>query len=160
SGRQIAFVGLLPPEGSSADKYLQGISGSDFVSAWNSRTVRLLDISVPEFKYDYDASMADPLRKMGMVSAFSTSADFSGMIYPDLSTPGIHIDDVIHKTHIELDKNGTKAAAATAVIMKAGSVMREEEAIEVHLDRPFVYALVDTKTGIPLFAGILREATK
>lgn len=160
SGRQIAFVGLLPPEGSSADKYLQGISGSDFVSAWNSRTARLLDISVPEFKYDYDASMADPLRKMGMVSAFSTSADFSGMIYPDLNTPGIHIDDVIHKTHIELDKNGTKAAAATAVIMKAGSVMREEDAIEVHLDRPFVYALVDTKTGIPLFAGILREATK
>lgn len=160
SGRQIAFVGLLPPEGSGADKYLQGISGSDFVSAWNSREKRLLDISVPEFKYDYDASMAGPLKKIGMVSAFSNSADFSGMFYPDLSTPGMHIDDVIHKTHIELDKNGTKAAAATAVIMKAGSVIREEEAVEVHLDRPFVYALVDAKTGIPLFAGIFRDTAK
>lgn len=156
NGRQIAFVGLLPPEGSSADEYLEGISGNEFVSAWNSRKIKFLDISVPEFKYDYDTSMAGPLKSMGMTSAFTDSADFSGMFSPALSMPGVHIDDVIHKTHIELDKDGTKAAAATAVIMKENSIIHEEEAIEVHLDRPFVYALVDTKTGIPLFTGIYR----
>jgi len=68
------------------------------------------------------------------------------------------IDDVLHKTHIELDKNGTKAAAATAVIAKDGSAPpQQEETVEIKLDRPFVYALVDTETGIPLFIGTVNS---
>ncbi len=156
-GREIAFAGLLPPEGVSADEYLSGISGKEFISAWNSKKFATLDISVPQFKYDYDTSMRNPLYKMGMKKAFGNDANFSGMFVSSRTSPGIHIDDVIHKTHIELDMNGTKAAAATAVVMKASSIMHEEEVIEIHLDRPFIYALVDTKTGIPLFAGILRD---
>ena len=64
-------------------------------------------------------------------------------------------DRVIHKTHIELDRNGTKAAAVTAVIAKASS-MPVESPIEIRMDRPFVYALVDTETGIPLFIGSVK----
>lgn len=158
-GREIAFVGLLPPEGVSADEYLEGLSGKEFISAWKSKTNKRLDVTVPQFKYDYDASMTGPLKKMGMTKAFSEKANFTGMFVKSLTTPGMHIDDVIHKTHIELDKNGTKAAAATAVIMKASSAYIEEEVIEVHLDRPFVYALVDAKTGVPLFTGIFRNTT-
>ena len=156
-GRDIAFVGVLPPEEIKADEFLGGLTGADFISAWNSKGIRLLDVSVPQFKYDYSASMTDPLKRMGMLKAFSTDADFTGMVVPAETIPGVHIDDVLHKTHIELDRNGTKAAAATAVLMKASSVMHEEEAVEVHLDRPFIYALVDVDTGIPLFTGILRE---
>ena len=155
-GREIAFVGLLPHEGVSADEYLDGLKGSEFISAWNSKKVRMLDISVPQFKYDYDTSLEGPLKKMGMKQAFSDNADFSGIFIASPASSGIHIDDVIHKTHIELDRNGTKAAAATAVVMKESSIIMDDEVIEVHLDRPFIYALVDTKTGIPLFAGIYR----
>lgn len=68
------------------------------------------------------------------------------------------IDDVLHKTHIELDRNGTKAAAVTAVIVdKATAVLDPPKPKEVYLDRPFVYALVDTKTGCPLLLGVVEE---
>ena len=155
-GRDIAFVGVLPPEGIKADEFLGELTGASFISAWNSKEIKMLDVSVPQFKYDYSASMVDPLKRMGMQKAFGNDADFTGMVIPTAALPGVHIDDVIHKTHIELDKDGTKAAAATAVVMKANSIIHEDEAIEVHLDRPFVYALVDAKTGIPLFTGIYR----
>lgn len=158
SGGNIAFVGLLPPEGSTVDEYLEGLKGKEFIAAWKARKSRLLDISVPEFKYDYSASMAAPLKRMGMKRLFSDNAQLSGMLASTSSAQGIHVDDVIHKTHIELDKNGTKAAAVTAVIAKSSSAPIKEEVTEVHLNRPFVYMLVDTKTGIPLFAGILRKA--
>lgn len=156
-GGEIAFVGLLPPEDVSVNEYLGGITGKKFISAWKAKESKTLDISVPQFKYDYGASMKDPLMKMGMVRSFSSSANFKGMFTPTQNMPNINISDVIHKTHIELDKNGTKAAAVTAVIMeKSSAPPMEEEIIEVHLDRPFVYALVDTKTGIPLFTGVYR----
>ena len=78
------------------------------------------------------------------------TADFSGM-----GEPSVMVDRVIHKTHIELDRNGTKAAAATAVIAKEGSVYIDDP-IEIRMDRPFVYTLVDTRTGIPLFIGTVK----
>ena len=65
------------------------------------------------------------------------------------------VDRVIHKTHIELDRNGTKAAAATAVVAKESSAYMESP-IEIRMDRPFVYALVDNETGIPLFIGSVK----
>lgn len=157
AGRDIAFAGMLPPEGVAADEFIEGLTGADFISAWKAKEIKMLDVSLPQFKYDYSASMVDPLKRMGMHKAFSNYADFTAMAVPDAAVPGVHIDDVLHKTHIELDMNGTKAAAATAVVMKANSILHEEEVTEVHLDRPFVYALVDAKTGIPLFTGILRN---
>ena len=90
------------------------------------------------------------LQDMGMKKAFSTMADFSSM-----GEPSVMVDRVIHKTHIELDRNGTKAAAATAVTTKESSAYMESP-IEIRMDRPFVYALVDTATGIPLFIGTVK----
>ena len=107
-------------------------------------------LTMPEFTYDYGTELGPVLQAMGMNKAFSTAADFSGM-----GKPSVMVDRVIHKTHIELDRNGTKAAAATDVISKA-SIGYIEAPIEIRMDRPFVYALVDTETGIPLFIGTVR----
>ena len=64
---------------------------------------------------------------------------------------------MIHKTHIELDRCGTKAAAVTAVIVdKASSMPVEKEKKNVDLDHPFVYAIIDTESGIPLFIGTVK----
>ena len=149
-GGEISFVGILPPENTTADAFVQDMSGSGFRSAWNSRTQEHVMLTMPEFTYDYGTELGPVLQAMGMNKAFSTAADFSGM-----GKPSVMVDRVIHKTHIELDRNGTKAAAATAVISKASSVYIEAP-IEIRMDRPFVYALVDTETGIPLFIGTVR----
>ena len=149
-GGSISFVGILPPEDVAIDDFIQGMSGSAFRSAWRSRTSERVHLTMPEFKYDYDTELNSVLQSMGMREAFTENADFSRM-----GSPSVMVDRVLHKTHIELDKSGTKAAAVTAVMAKASSCVMDPP-IEITMDRPFVYAIVDTKTGIPLFIGSVK----
>ncbi|MBR0308819.1 MAG: hypothetical protein IJH92_07995 [Mogibacterium sp.] len=152
----LAFVGILPPEGVNAEEWLGTIKGSDIISAWKNPQERAVNLQMPEFKYDYDVKMKKLLMSMGMEEAFTNNADFSEMT----EGGGVHIDEVIHKTHIELDRNGTKAAAVAAVIGKANSAYDPNPPVSIILDRPFVYAIVDCETGIPLFIGVVNDPSK
>ena len=73
------------------------------------------------------------------------------------SDDNVFIDEVLHKTHIEVDSNGTKAAAATVVVMSKGTGPVREKIESVVLDRPFVYAIIDIETGMPLFIGAINS---
>ena len=159
---EVAFMGLLPPEGMSARDYAAKLTAADLRAAWKDRKEPAGGVifHVPQFSYDYDASMKDVLIGMGMEQAFTGNADFSAMVDPDGPDPEqtLLISDVLHKTHISLDEIGTQASAATAVIMeKATSIMDPPQPERVYLDRPFVYGLIDTKTGNPLFLGIVEK---
>ena len=150
---KIAFVGILPPKGESIDHFIAGLNGSSFISAWNSRKNAVINLSLPEFSYDYSTEMADSLNELGIREAFTDDADFSNMAIPAPETPGLKISKVLHKTHIEVYAKGTKAAAATAVVMEKAGAAFGTDIIELKFDRPFVYALVDADSGIPLFIG-------
>lgn len=65
----------------------------------------------------------------------------------------LYIGSIIHKTYIEVNQKGTKAAAVTAVIVECTSAAIEQKYYEVYLDRPFLYAIIDDATGIPVFMG-------
>jgi serpin B len=67
----------------------------------------------------------------------------------------IFISQVIHKTHIEVDESGTRAAAVTAIIMETTSAPMNPRTVT--LDRPFVYAIIDNATGLPLFIGTVEN---
>ena len=83
-----------------------------------------------------------------MKKAFTDRADFSGIS----TSEALCIGDVLHKTHIDLDSEGTRAAAVTAVMMvSATAVMQPPH--RVTLDRPFVYMIVDSATNLPVFMG-------
>ena len=150
-GGSVSFVGMLPPEDIPVDDFIQSMSGSSFRNAWRSRSRERVRLTMPEFRYDYDTELDPVLRSMGMNEAFTPDADFSRM-----GRPSLMVDRVLHKTHIELDRNGTRAAAVTAITAKATAVLDERPPIEINMNRPFVYAVVDTKTGIPLFMGCVR----
>ena len=149
----VAFMGILPPSDMSADNYISSLSASDFTSAWNNKKSKEVILRLPKFNYDYSVEMGDLLQEMGIKTAFTDLADFTRMANPTPSSPGLHISKVLHKTHIDLDENGTRAAAATAIVMEKSTAYMGETPIELNFDRPFVYALVDTATGIPLFIG-------
>jgi serpin B len=88
------------------------------------------------------------LSDMGMPTAFlEDAANFSKM-----SSRLLHIGQAVQKTAIELSPTGTKAAAATGVGME-----EECESPYVYLNRPFVYMILDTKTNLPLFIGVMTE---
>lgn len=111
---------------------------------------------IPEFKFDFGGSIAKDISAMGLDRAFASDADFSAMA--KTSTGQLFIGDIIHKTHIEVNRYGTKAAAATEIEMKCGAALIDDDKIRtVTLDRPFVMAIVDTQTSLPVFIGAVNS---
>ena len=109
----------------------------------------LATLSMPKFEFEWELSLKDPLRELGMESAFE-GADFSGMD----GTRNLAITDVLHKSFIAVDEQGTEAAAATAVIIGETAA---PEVVEVTVDRPFIFLIRDKPTGAILFLGRLAS---
>lgn len=151
-GGDYAFMALLPDEGVSVSDYVNELTGEKLIDIYENRTFEDVYTSIPEFTYDYDIELKDTLIGMGLESAFD-NGDFSNMF--DEGSYGI--SSVLHKAHIELDREGTKAAAVTVVTVdKATAVYEENEPKVVRLDRPFVYAIIETETGMPVFMGVVN----
>ena len=120
-------------------------------------TNELVDVSIPKFTAEYSVEMSELLSDMGMPYAFDSDvSDFTGL---GTSTEGnICIDRVLHKTFISVDEKGTKAGAVTAVGMVEGCAVEEPmNTKSVHLDRPFVYMLIDCETNNPFFIGTIMD---
>ena len=114
----------------------------------------MVEANIPQFETEYSAELNAPLKNLGMMDAFGNSADFSGISEAD----ELFISQVLHKTAFSLDDQGTKAAAVTSEIMKNYSMTIGVPLDRiVTLDRPFVYAIVETQTGLPLFFGTLMD---
>jgi len=154
SGSNYSFVALLPSEGIDVYDYIKNLDGEKFSSLMNSMEQESVSAIMPKFSYDYDITMNDVLKSLGMPSAFSSSeADFSKLGTSPLGN--IYINNVLHKTFISVDELGTRAGAVTMVEMRAeGAIMTEKT---VCLDRPFVYAIVDNATSLPIFIGAVTE---
>lgn len=161
-GRDYAFVAMLPKEAGAIEDFVNNMTAADYTTFYQSLTTEYDVITeLPCFTYSYDTLMNDALAEMGMPTAFiEGEADFSPMVTDE--SVNLYINKVIHKTYIELDENGTKAAAVTAVEMQNETAVVEEpkEIKEVILDRPFVYAIVDTETGIPVFMGTVNSVVQ
>lgn len=154
-GGQYAFAALLPEEGLSPADYLAGLTADSLRETLTNPEKCDVRAGLPVFSYDYDTELSDVLQTMGMPLAFSGSADFSRMA--ETGTGELFISRVLHKTHIDVNTEGTRAAAVTAIEMTEGAALVEEEPKHVILDRPFVYMILDTETSLPVFAGVLNE---
>lgn len=153
-GEKYAFMAVLPNEDTDIANYVASMSDDEIAALYSGRTDRYDVIAkLPQFKFDYGAELVDTLSDMGIKDAFSVNADFSKLFNNTSSA----INRVIHKTHIELDAKGTKAAAATAVTMTENAMAVTEEPKSVILDRPFVFAIMDTETGLPVFLGTVCD---
>ncbi|MCR4406592.1 MAG: serpin family protein [Anaerolineae bacterium] len=145
-GRELAMVIFLPAAGKfeTFENSLDAVKVEAIIESLNYREVAL---TMPKFEVESDFSLVDALAAMGMPVAFSAGADFSGMD----GTRNLYIGDVIHKAFVSVDEAGTEAAAATAVVMKMTAM--PEPAIEVTVDRPFIFLIRDIETGAILFVG-------
>ena len=152
-GRHYAFAALLPNEGVSLDAYLASLTGERLRDLLAHPQDTLVQTAIPKFTAETTAGLNEALAAMGMEDAFVPGlADFSAM---GTSPDGpLYISRVLHKTHLTLDERGTRAGAATAVEMDAGS---DERPLSVYLTRPFLYVLMDCEAGLPLFLGTMRD---
>jgi len=158
AGGKYSFIGVLPNKDISIADYTANLDGKKLEKFLDSAT-SMYDVHtcMPKFTYDFDANLNNPLIEMGMPTAFDSSkADFTGL---DASgtTEKTYISDVLHKTHIELDQKGTRAAAVTAVIMAKATSVGPDTTKTVYLDRPFVYMIYDEEAKLPVFIGTVME---
>lgn len=142
----LEFIGILPKEDGDFN-----ISDLDIESLLESRNFDFtkLKIKMPKLNYDTTINLESSLRELGLDSIFDTRNGFGNM-----ADESLYVDNIIQKTKIELDENGTKAAAVTAIIMDCGSAIDNNPIIkEVYLDRPFSFLIYDRENNQVIFVG-------
>jgi serpin B len=153
-GKDLSMLILL----SKADglKAVENSLTSDNLAKWQKMFSReKINIYLPRFKFETKYFMADDLKAMGMPTAFSRYADFSGMTGKE----DLFISEVIHQAFVDVNEEGTEAAAATAVIMARKSAM-PKPVKEFRADHPFIFLIQDQDTGNILFIGRVSDPTK
>ena len=154
NGSKYSFAALLPNEGVDIYEYIAELTSEDLLTTLNSPQLGMVMATLPKFSYEYELTMNDVLKELGMPSAFSGStADFSKMARS--SRGNIYIGEALHKTFISVDELGTKAGAVTKVQMNDESAPMSEWV--VNLNRPFVYMIVDNETNLPIFIGTVMD---
>ena len=157
-GRDVSLLALMPSDaGADFDAWLGGLDRVAFDAVVEGLERKRVALDVPKFTGGSSFRLSDLLQDMGMPLAFSrTEADFRRMngVGPGVLGRSLYIDEVFHKTFIDLDEAGTEAAAATAVVMmRLTAIMPEDDPLEIRFDRPFVYAIYDHPTETILFLG-------
>ena len=106
----------------------------------------LVHLTMPKFKIESSYDVKLYLRNLGLESIFrQDSADLSGL-NEDATTKSPYVNDIVQKAFIEVNEEGTEAAAATATLMKSLPP-------RIHLDKPFLFFIRDDDTGLNLFSG-------
>jgi len=111
-------------------------------------------VTLPKLKLEYGATLNQALAQLGFGIAFdSTRADFRRITD---NQPRLYIGDVLHKALLEIDEEGSTAAAVTGISMRATAIIQPKETFNLVFDHPFVAAIVDTKTGVILFLATIN----
>lgn len=150
-GRNCAFAALLPKEGVSLAECVNSLAGEQLHELLANPETTKVRAAIPKFESTYETNLCDTLEALGMTDAFDGQlADFSGI--GSSAEGNLTISQVLHKTRITVDERGTKAGAATAVVLEPTSEPPSEPKV-VQLDRPFLYLLIDCQDQLPIFIG-------
>lgn len=153
-----AFVALLPRENVSISNYIASLDGKKISSLLENYQHACVHTAIPKFETTFNIKMVEALKSVGITDAF----DFKKADFSDIGTSkdgNLYISNVIHKTHISVDEKGTKAAAATGIMVAGGSAEPQKE-VQVYLDKPFVYMIIDKNNNLPLFMGTLMSVNE
>lgn len=152
-GYKLSMIILLPKKIDGL-KEMESLLTQENISKWLSKLHNEgVIVSLPKFKMTHKFVLNEPLKSLGMIDAFNIqTADFSGMA-PD--PVGLYISEAIHKAFVDVNEEGTEAAAATATVIRAQCVM--PPAFVFKADRPFVFLIKDTKSGSILFMGRIED---
>jgi serpin B len=147
AGKELSMLVFLPKEAGASDWLVEALTNK-LVSGITMKPEKV-NVFLPRFKAETEYSLKEPLMDLGMKAAFN-DADFTGM---HTSDEHLFITHVLHKAFVDVNEEGTEAAAATAVVIGRDSKSAEPEPKEFRADRPFVFAIRDNMTDCLLFLG-------
>ena len=155
--KKFALAALMPDEGVSIADYAAALTGEKLQQILEKARNVQVDAAIPKFESEYSAEMSEVLKAMGITLLFDgEKADLSGL---GTSTAArFSVGQVLHKTFITVDERGTKAGASTGVgITAASASVGPVEVKTVHLNRPFVYLVIDCEANVPVFFGAAMD---
>jgi serine protease inhibitor len=132
---------LLPKPTVTMEQLIEELTTENWTDWIGSFQIEWITLGVPKFKFEYETGLNSVLKAMGMAIAFGGNADFSNMM-----TGGGYIDTVIHKTFVQVDEEGTEAAAVTVIPILGMPP-------SLILDRPFLFIIHENVSGVILFMG-------
>lgn len=142
------MIVCLPAKGADIPSFVSGITKEMFQKAVDGADYTEVALSLPKFKVNTTLTMNDILRSMGVNKAFGGAADFSLM-----TNASVAVDEVKQKCFIEVNEEGSEAAAVTSIGVRLTSVGPDVRPFIMNVDRPFVFAIFNTETKDILFAG-------
>ena len=144
----------LPGAGASIgmDGLLDALAEQGLAYLTEGAEEREVDLFLPKFDLTTENSLSDALKALGVELPFGEDADFSG-----ISEVPMWIDEILQKVRVQLDEEGTKAAAATAAIVACMAAPLPEDTVEMRVDRPFAFVIADGETGSVCFAGVVEN---
>lgn len=145
---------ILPDEDSSPAEFLES-GGIQAILNGQAKTAEIkVNLSVPKFDVSANFDLTDTMKALGMVDVFSKNANFSGILQQDTDADSLAVAS--HATRVTIDEEGIEAAAYTVLADAGGAPPMDSAFIDLVLDRPFLF-LVESRDGLPLFAGIVNE---
>jgi len=150
-GGELAMLVIAPTAGTFAT-FESSLTGGKVLDILAGLETTHVSLHFPKLKVDGTFDLKEPLTSLGMKQAFDGSADFSGIS----TAEPLRVANVLHKTFLELDENGTEAAAATAVVVGRKATSGDSP-IVMKVDRPFITAIVDRQTKTLVFLGRVLE---
>jgi serpin B len=161
AGDDLSLVVMLPKSRDGLSNLEASLTPDELKTGLNAMYQTEVNVSLPKFKFDSSFKLADALKAMGMTQAFDQErADLTGIA--NLSSENLYIDNALHKAFIDVNENGTEAAAATAIIVGAtdNCVCAPPQPKIFDADHPFLFALRDVHSGSLLFLGRVVDPSK
>ncbi|MFN8256674.1 MAG: serpin family protein [Bacteroidales bacterium] len=148
---KVSMIVILPKDSSKTevkDVNLEYLTGS-----LKAMTMKEVDLHLPAFKLSVDYEFSDPLKKIGLKSAFEPGADFSGIV----GKKDLVLNKILHKSVIEVNEKGTEASSSTAVIAMRSTKLPSQGPVVFRADHPFVFIIRDNNSNVNLFIGYLAN---
>jgi serpin B len=156
AGGELAMLVVLPREVDGLDRVAKSLSAETLDTWVKALRPRPVKAYLPRFKMEAKYVLNDPLKALGMKAAFG-AADFSGMT---TSGEPLSISLVVHQAYVDVNEEGTEAAAATGVVVLRAAAPAPREPVVFRADRPFLFLIRDVTHGTVLFLGRLTDPTK
>jgi serpin B len=153
---QYNMIVMLPAQNKSSQNIIDELS-ADNLAKWEKefKMEEHVVVTMPRFKFSFESSLNDVLKEMGMPKAFSDFADFSKIT----GKKDLFISSVRHKSFIDVNENGTEAAAVTSITITTTSAGPGDTVKKIYftVDKPFVFAITEKDTGAILFIGEVQN---
>ena len=147
-GSEFAFIGILPDESIVDENNNFNMADIDIAALLESESSKKVEIMMPKFKIEDTNSLTNCLIDQGLESLFEGNDNFN-----KLSDIDMKVSEVLQKVVVDVNENGTEAAAVTIIGMDATAMPEKEEPKSVILDRPFAFMIYDTINEEALFVG-------